>query len=125
LGSCAITGEEASQGLEELGIREGLIELRNSRSNETPGVQSKKACPHHRLGIGCAIGDLKSPYCLDYIEFYLDDEIEERFGLCLMPIKPYLERAVSGEEGDLIPKSISSINQVREFIEGFPILNNH
>lgn len=124
LGSCAISDIDSLQGMPDL-ILADMAELRNRRSNETSGGRNSIGCPHHRKESGCVLEELKGPYCIDYVDFYLDDEIEERFGLCLMPIMPYLERVVSVEEEDLSSRVISSMIQVQEFIETFPILNNH
>src|SRR3989344_6744497 len=46
LGSCDITDEEATQGLDIL-VGEELIELRNRRSNESAGTNKGRGCPHH------------------------------------------------------------------------------
>ena len=105
-------------------------------SNETPINGRLNGCPHHREGVGCVLKELKGPKCLDYIDLYIDDEIERRFGVCLMPIKPYLDRVgLAGADQNIIPltlhpevndeftlKTIGAINQVTDYIKGFPIL---
>lgn len=138
LGSCDITDENATDGLGAV-YTDDLIQLRNRKSNETLLVGKKGGCPHHRPGVGCDLGNLKGPICLDYIDLYMDDEIEERFGICLMPVKPYLDRVgLAGVDQSVIPwefnpelndeftaKTVSAINDVTDFIKGFPILTFH
>ncbi len=135
VGSCEIPDEYAVDGLDTVFNYE-LIELRNRRSNETPVSGKMVGCPHHRPGIGCDLINLKGPKCLDYIDLYADEEIQERFGICLMPIKPYLDRV--GQAGadqtklgvlgfhpqvndEFTAKTVASIDQVIAYIETFPI----
>ncbi len=136
LGTCAISDEYATDGLDVVNQFD-IIELRNRRNNETPLMGKTKGCPHHRPGVGCVLGDLKGPKCLDYIALYMDDEIEERFGICLMPIKPYLLRVgLAGVDQSIIPfefhpevndgftkLTVASISTVTEYIKTFPILS--
>ena len=96
----------------------------------------KGGCPNHRPGIGCSLGNLKGPICLDYIDLYVDDEIAFRFGICLMPVKSYLLYVgLAGVDQSIIPfefhpevndgftrKTVASINMVTDYIKGFPIL---
>ena len=135
VGSCDIPDAYATDGLDSV-FTFDLIQLRNRRSNETPINGRLNGCPHHREGVGCVLKELKGPKCLDYIDLYIDDEIERRFGVCLMPIKPYLDRVgLAGADQNIIPltlhpevndeftlKTIGAINQVTDYIKGFPIL---
>lgn len=139
LGSCAVSDEVATDGLDVIHQYE-IIQLRNRRNNETPLNGKTQGCPHHRPNTGCILGDLKGPKCLDYVDMYIDDEIEERFGICLMPVKPYLLYVGQGgvdqsiapwrfhpeANESFVVKTITAINQVREYVEAFPVLSaNH
>lgn len=135
LGSCNISDEHATDGLDTV-FTHDLIQLRNSRNNETPLMGKMSGCPHLRPNVGCVLGDLKGPKCLDYTPLYMDDELEERFGICLMPVQPYLLRVgLAGVNQSIIPfefhpevndgftrNTVASINMVTDYIKGFPIL---
>lgn len=135
LGSCNISDEYATDGLDAVYAHD-LISLRNLRNNETPLMGKKTGCPHLRPDIGCILGDLKGPKCLDYTALYIDDEIEERFGICLMPVRPYLlQVGLAGVDQSVIPwefhpevndeftrKTVESITAVTDYIKEFPIL---
>lgn len=135
LGSCAIPDSYATDGLDSV-FTFDLIQLRNRRSNETPVANHLNGCPHHREGVGCVLNELKGPKCLDYVDMYIDDEIEQRFGICLMPVKPYLDRVgLAGADQSIVPmvlhpevndeftaKTVAAINQVTDYIKTFPIL---
>jgi len=102
----------------------------------TPLMGKKGGCPHHRPGVGCVLGGLKTPLCLDYIDLFVKPAIEARFGICLMPVEPYLRRVgLAGVDQSIIPwefhpevnneftrKTVASINMVTDYIKGFPIL---
>ncbi len=131
LGSCDISEEFAAGGLDAISPSQ-VIELRHRRNNETPLMGKKGGCPNHRPGIGCSLGDLKGPICLDYIDLYMDDEIEFRFGICLMPVKSYLlqvGRGAADQNGlhpeandELTQATVASIQRVTDYIKGFPII---
>lgn len=124
-GSCDITKEDSEIGIIEE-IKPDLIGLREIRNEETDGKRNRRGCPNHRDGAGCILGNLKSPHCLDYMPFYLDDEIEQRFGICLMPIKPYLDRVSNlqnsnmGETEKFTSDTLEAIEKLTDYIKSFP-----
>lgn len=135
VGSCAIPDAYALDGLDTVFNYE-LIELRNRRSNETPVNGKMVGCPHHRPGIGCDLVNLKGPKCLDYVDMYTDEEVQNRFGICLLPIKPYLDRIGQAGVNQTLPgplvfhpevnddftlKTVAAINQVTDYIKSFPL----
>lgn len=136
VGSCEIPDSYALDGLDTIFNYE-LIQLRNRRSNETPVAGKMLGCPHHRPNIGCDLVNLKGPKCLDYTDMYTDEEVQDRFGICIMPIKPYLDRigqagadqALPGPLGfhpevndDFTIKTVAAIDQVTEYIKTFPLV---
>jgi hypothetical protein len=123
LGSCGVSNECAKTGFEDTLVPNHLIRLRELRNNEIPKDGKNEGCPCHRPGVGCVVADLKGPLCLDYVDLYMKPEIEARFGICLMPIKPYLVRA--GRSGDgFADKTVTAINKVKDYITEFPILTS-
>lgn len=69
VGSCAgLLTQQIEEGLTGI-ARKKLIELRAEKGNSVPGQGSSKTkCDFHREGMGCALGDLKSPLCISHID---------------------------------------------------------
>ena len=135
IGSCNVSDEIVTEGL-ATPFKSDLIQLRNRRSNEVPLTGTNGGCPHHRPNVGCVLGGLKAPLCLDYEDLFMKPEIEARFGICLMPVKPYLLHVVDAqvdqngtpinfdpkENADFTARTVASINLVTDYIKEFPIL---
>lgn len=133
IGSCNVSDELSLSGVPNTPFRQNLIEIRNRVNNQTPQNGKNGGCPNHRPNIGCVIGVLKGPLCLDYEDLFMKPEIEKRFGICLMPIKPYLDRISRGGSSRLgnsinpdlnreyALQAANSINNLTEFIMSFPV----
>ncbi len=136
IGSCDMSDKSITEGL-VTPFKADLIQLRDRRNNETPLMGKKGGCPHHRPGVGCVLGGLKTPLCLDYIDLFVKPAIEARFGICLMPVEPYLLHVgLAGVDQSIIPwefhpevndeftrKTVASITAVTDYIKTFPILS--
>lgn len=100
--------------------------------------KSTCGCPYHRSNKGCNLDDLKSPFCLSYIEN--GNEIYERFGInlregdirdiltiiLLAGTNPYDIKAVGRPEinREFIKNTLIGIDALITTIESFPILHS-
>lgn len=112
-----------------------IVRLRERRNYETPG--ERRYCPYHRIGKGCVLGDLKSPRCLDHVDYGHFEEIPERFGIQIPDMRTPLHRILLGgmnpREGDwkikphvndeFVQTTYDEITGLTEYIKTFPILH--
>lgn len=131
IGDCHLSTADSAQEIED----EALLKLRTLRSAETPGPQFGHVCGHHRIGVGCILGDLKSPFCLRYFRNPLLEEMRRRFGAdtfgkfevarshAMRTLKdvqnPNLPLA---EKEQLAVDTIALAEEARKVIEAFPTL---
>ncbi len=113
-----------------------IIQLRDKRNYETPG--KVRYCPNHRVGKGCVLGDLKSPRCLDHIDDGHEEEIQARFGICLLDMRDPLLQIQGGgtnrpRNGDytlrpevndeFVRVTVAGIEHLTDYIKSFPVLH--
>lgn len=133
IGDCHLSTADSAQEIEN----QHLLALRERRSAETPGPQHAAACGHHRQGIGCILGDLKSPFCLRYFRNPLLQEMHQRFGPDIFQeFKAAKDEAISllkliqqpkrdwNEVDALVVASQVRLRAVTLKIERFPVLAN-
>lgn len=131
IGDCHLSTADSAQEIED----EALLKLRTLRSAETPGPQFGHVCGHHRIGVGCILGDLKSPFCLRYFRNPLLDEMRRRFGSAafnqfdtarsqaMKTLKIIQEPDVTlMRKETLVQEVISLIHKAKESVELFPTL---
>ncbi len=133
VGSCDIDEALSEEGIGEIDI----LKLRRMRNRQTPGHSQGSACPNHRPGVGCVLGDLKSRKCLDHVPLELDKEIEERFDIRIEPIRPVLDiiqiacrdfrngdwtRKPEANE-ELVQRTLDQLQGTTDYIKSFPVLS--
>lgn len=135
VGSCRID-KPLSEDLLDGPVSLKIIGLRERKDHETTGWTGH-ACPYHRPGQGCILGNLKSPRCLDHHDYQHDEEIEERFGLCIMDMRAPLARILMGGwnpkttvaelkpqvNDELVKTMVAGTQAVIDHIKTFPILH--
>lgn len=134
-GSCRDVDKALAEDLLDGPAQFDIIQLRDQRNYRTPG--ETRFCPNHRVGKGCVLGDLKSPRCLDHIDGGHHEEIQERFGICLLDMRvPLLQIQGGGRNprnGDYMLRpevndefvrvTIAGIEHLTDYIKTFPILH--
>lgn len=133
VGSCDADRFFSEEGL-ALVIRLEIVRLKELRSREYPGYNYQAVCPYHRPMIGCIAGDLRGPKCFNFVDPGLHKEMEERFGIHLLPIKPVLMRISLGGRDprdlslhpgindELVAAYVTGIKAVICHIKGFPVI---
>lgn len=137
MGSCAAVYKDLSEDLLDGPAYSRIIRLRDELNFETPGESGRCPCPYYREDKGCILGGLKSPRCLDHIDWGINSELVERFGICFTHVKEPLKRVLLGginpQVGDYEIKPEVNNGFVKTFCEGaqatidyiktFPILH--
>lgn len=131
IGDCHLSTEDSAQEITD----EAILELRNLRSAERPGPQFRHACGHHRIGKGCILDDLKSPFCLRYFRNPLLDEMRRRFAqapftlfetarrLAMKALREIQNEQLSLSEKEALTKeTLIHIRIATEAIKPFPVL---
>lgn len=79
VGACRMP-KDMTEGWFRESIIDNVIQLRELRSKADAGeVADGPVCPYHRKGRGCCLGDLKSPFCVSFIDN--PEELNFRFGI--------------------------------------------
>lgn len=130
VGSCALIKDKKHSEVGLTGLAKSrIIELRDARNLEVGGTSTQCACPYHRAGSGCVLGDLKSPVCIVFVENRA--ELTGRFGIHIdnvtSRIKAVLNQILSGETAhNPAPVStfIDEVKGITDRIEQEPILHD-
>lgn len=127
VGSC----HKVEKGLAETGLAgeaaDELIRLRDELNTEYGGASTVTPCPYHRKGVGCVLGDLKSPICITWPDNH--SEWRKRFGVDLLAVSDdagTLLRLVLGgrtlNDTAAIDRFTQRVQEVIQRIEGEPRL---
>lgn len=115
-----------------------LFAQRDWKNFQTEGAQ--KNCPFFRVDQGCVLGNLKSPRCLDHVDYEQGKEIENKFGFKVPDMRAPLERIQLGgmtreemESGiyevkpnvndDFVMSTIDEWMERVEYVKTFPVLH--
>lgn len=80
VGSCVQIHNKEDSEIELIGpAKKYIVALRETRNQEAGGHSILTGCPYHREGIGCVLGNLKSPVCIQHFENW--GEWRARFGI--------------------------------------------
>lgn len=131
IGDCHLSTIDSAQEI----VDEDILVLRQRRSVETPGPQFSFGCDHHRKGVGCILGDLKSPFCIRYFRNPLLDEMKRRFGIEVFTqfdqAKTAAVRVLKQVQDSSLPlvdkqllvaEVIEKVRQAQNLIEPFPTI---
>ncbi|MBI4018926.1 MAG: hypothetical protein HY364_01585 [Candidatus Aenigmarchaeota archaeon] len=134
VGSCGID-KATSEDLLEGSCGSNIISLRERKNYETPG--RSMACPYHRPDRGCILEELKSPRCLDHVDYRHDAEIKERFGIEVPEMRTALRIIQLGgrnpKEGDFelkphlnddfVEETYRQTMEIINHVRNFPVLH--
>lgn len=147
VGSCKYISKSPSESGLVGPARQSLIELREQKAKDFPGLSPNSSCPYHRENQGRILGELKSPLCISHIDgyepnYYRYDELQERFGIrsdqlamdiswilrtILEAKDPYNRNDLQSpiENDTFVNNAYKAVLQMTDHVKRFPILHSN